>query len=182
MNNMDKVVSIKNNYKTFVIEDCFVPLICNELQCDVSEFASKIKDYNGIYKDKLRIKEYHNLVPLAIRSSYAYQLAGVTVTPTFEANYIALGNDNTPANINDVLLGNELLRSTFTNRYAIDNVAYLDKYWGSTEVGGNTYLEIGVFIDGTGAVDTGYLLSHVIIDEQLAVNESLTVNASFTFV
>lgn len=177
---MDKVVTIKNNYKTIVVSDYFVPLICNELKCDVSEFASRIKDYNGIYKDKLRVKEYHNLIPLAIRSSLAYLISGTTVAPTFKANYIAVGDDITVPTINDTKLGNEQLRGLFSNRYAIDNIAYLDKYWGSTEVGGNTYLEIGIFIDGTATIDTGYLLSKVAIDEQLAINESLSINVTIT--
>jgi hypothetical protein len=177
---MQKVINIENNYKLSIIPDDIVPLICDELQIAQHELSKHIQNYNGIYSSKIKRREYHNLVPLAIRSTLALLISGTNVLPTFQANYIALGNNNTPANINDVILGNEVLRGTFTNRYAIDNTAYLDRYWGSTEVGGNTYLEIGIFIDGTTTANTGYLLSRVIIDEQLAVNESLTINATIT--
>jgi len=41
----------------------------------------------------------HNIVPLVLRSALANKIAGNTVTPTFSANYLALGNSNTaPSN------------------------------------------------------------------------------------
>ena len=177
---MDKTISVVNNYKLFIVDNGFVLPICQELGIAENEFSSKIKEYKGKYKDKIRTKEYHNLVPLGIRTSLAYLISGTSVAPTFKANYVALGDSVTPPTINDTILGNEVKRGIFSNRYAIDNVAYLDKYFGSTEVGGNTYLEIGIFVDGTAGVNTGYLLSKVAIDEQLAINESLTINATIT--
>lgn len=124
--------------------------------------------------------EWHNIVPLVLRESLASLIAWNTVIPTFKANYFALGDDNTAATNTDITLWNETLRWTFTDRFSVLNVAYLDKYFSSAEVGWNTYLEAGVFVDWTASVDTWYLFSRILISESMAVNETLTVNASFT--
>jgi len=139
-----------------------------------------LKHYNGKYKNDIHITKAHNLVPDILREELATLLAGTTVTPTFKANYVALGSDATsPAN-DDTQLGTETLRGLFTNRYAIDNVAYLDKFFSSSEVGGNTYLEAGVFVDGTSSPNSGYLLSHVNMNETMTATESLTINSTIT--
>lgn len=82
------------------------------------------------------IREYrgHNIVPLILREEFASLICGNTVTPTFAANYMALGSDNTPATNADLTLGTETLRGTFTDRFNVENVAYLDKYFSSAEV------------------------------------------------
>jgi hypothetical protein len=128
------------------------------------------------------IREYqgHNIVPLILREEFASLICGNTVTPTFAANYMALWSDNTAATNADLLLWTETLRWTFTDRFNVENVAYLDKYFSSAEVWGNTYLEAGVFVDGTASVDTGYLLSRIIIAETMTATETLTINCSFS--
>lgn len=129
-----------------------------------------------------RQETYHNIVPSILRNQLATLISGTTVIPTFKANYMALGSgSSTPAN-SDTQLQTETLRGLFTNRYAIDNVAYLDKFFSTTEVAGNTYNEAGIFVDGSAGANTGYLLSRVLINETLAVNETLTVNASITII
>lgn len=115
-----------------------------------------------------------------MRDELALLISGTTVTPTFKANYLAMGDDSTPPTNADTILGNETIRGLFSDRFAIDNVAYLDKFWSSAEVGGNSYQEIGVFVDGSGTADTGYLLSHILINETMGVNETLTVNVTIT--
>lgn len=127
-----------------------------------------------------RVGEYHNLVPSILRDTLAANIAGSTVTPTYKANYMALGDDGFAATNEDTTLYNETLRGLFTNRYSIDNVAYLDKFFSTAEVAGNTYNEAGVFVDGSAGANTGYLLSRVIISETMGANETLTINASFT--
>lgn len=128
------------------------------------------------------IREYkgHNIVPLILREEFASLICWNTVTPTFSANYMALGSDNTTPTNADLTLGTETLRGTFTDRFNVENVAYLDKYFSSAEVWGNSYLEAWVFVDGTASADTWYLLSRIIIDETMSATETLTINASFT--
>ncbi len=141
-----------------------------------AEVIEMLKAWKHIGKRKV----YSNLVPNLLRYSLATMISGTAVTPTFQANKVCLGDDNTAVDYTDEELGNETLRSDFGNRYSQFNVAYLDKYFGSAEVGGNSYYEAGVFVDGTAIADSGYLLSHVNIDETMTATESLTVNVTFT--
>jgi hypothetical protein len=53
-----------------------------------------------------------------------------------------------------VKLGNELIRAEIGDRRAVDNIVYLDKNFGSEEIGGLTILEVGVFVDGTDTKDS----------------------------
>ena len=128
----------------------------------------------------IRSRSGHNLVPLLLRNALANKIAGNVVTPTFAANYIALWDSATPPTIHDTTLGNEVLRGEFTNRFAIANIAFLDKFWSSTEVGGATYLEAWIFVDGTASADTWDLLSKIAINEAIGLKETLTINASIT--
>lgn len=142
--------------------------------------VAALQQYEWPLQKYVHTWKWHNIVPSVLRNEFATLIAWTTVTPTFKANYIALWDDNTtPANT-DTLLWNETLRWLFTNRSSVNNIAYLDKFFSSAEVGWNSYLELGVFVDGTGTVDTWYLLSRILINESLGVNETLTINATFT--
>ncbi len=164
----------ENKYRHFFNRD-------GKLQVKYRDRIAQIhRDYEGKYKDQIRVKRVHNLVPSVLRDSLATLISGTTVTPTFKANYMALGSDSTVATNADTTLGTETIRGTFSERSAISNVAYLDKFWSTAQVGGNTYLEAGIFVDGTASVDTGFLLSRVVINEAMGVNETLTINATIT--
>lgn len=139
-----------------------------------------LANYQGELKRFIKTSKYTNLVPNVLRFSFATLISGTTVIPTFKANYLVLGSSGTaPANT-DTSLGTETLRGLFTDRSAVDNVAYLDKFFSSTEVGGNTYLEIGIVVDGTASANTGFLLSHANINETMTSTETLSVNATVT--
>lgn len=124
--------------------------------------------------------EAHNLVPSVLRDELATLISGTTVTPTFKANYIALGTGSTAAANSDTQLGTESVRALFTNRSATLNVAYLDCFFPTSVVGGNSYNEIGIFVDGAAGANTGYLLSRVLSTITLGANQTLTINASVT--
>lgn len=127
-----------------------------------------------------KVSHYHNLVPNVLRYQLATLISGTTVTPTFKANYLALGTGSTtPAN-SDTQLQTETLRAVFTQRQAVNNVAYLDSFFSSTLVAGNTYNEAGIFVDGTSSANTGYLLSHVAINQTIGANQTLTINSTIT--
>lgn len=145
-----------------------------------SEMAKAIREYEGKLSSNFRILEAHNKVPAVLRNELAKLIAGQTVTPTFKANYLALGNGSTAVSDLDVALDNETKRGLWTMRTATDNIAYLDKFFTSTEVGGMNFLEAGVFVDGTASADSGYLLSRVLVDLSISATETLTVNATFT--
>lgn len=123
---------------------------------------------------------YHNLVPSVLRNSLATLISGTNVTPTFKANYFALGSgSNAPSN-SDLTLQIEELRAQFTNRSAYTHIAYLDVFFDSVVVGGETFNEAGIFVDGDVGADTGYLLSRVAINQTLGAAQTLTVNCSIT--
>jgi len=127
-----------------------------------------------------RVWQGHNIVPNVFRNELADLIAGNSISYTLKANYVALGSNATAVANTDTKLGTETIRDTFTNREAVANVAYLDKYFDSYQVGGNTYREIGVFIDGSGTVDSGLLLSHININETIASDETIIVNVTLT--
>lgn len=195
MQNKDNLL-MKANYVLYKATDMLLAIILGEYyNKDVSVFLDvfgKIKkechkdipdilrSYDGTYKNQIQIREWHNLVPDVLRNEMALLISGTTVTPTFKANYLAMGDDSTPPTNADTILWNETIRGLFSDRFSIDNVAYLDKFWSSAEVGGNSYQEIGVIVDGSGTANTGYLLSHILINETMGVNETLTVNVTIT--
>lgn len=127
-----------------------------------------------------KVSRYHNIVPSVLRDELATLISGTTVTPTFKANYFALGTgSNTPANI-DTSLQTETLRAAFTDRSSYTNIAYLDVFFPTASVAGNSYNEAGIFVDGSASVNTGYLLSRVAINQTLGASQTLTVNCSIT--
>lgn len=128
----------------------------------------------------LNVQTAHNIVPSVLRNSLATLISGTTVTPTFKANYFALGSaSSAPAN-SDTQLGTETYRALFTNRSSYTNIAYLDIFLSTAIVGGQSYNEAGIFVDGTGSANTGYLLSRVSTNLTLGSSQTLTVNCSIT--
>lgn len=161
-----------------------VGIVLNSMKEKICPFAKDIakaiREYEGILSPNLRVIEVHNKIPAVLRNELAKLIAGQTVVPTFKSNYIALGTGSVaPADL-DVKLGTETKRGLWTMRTATDNVAYLDKFFTSTEVGGMSFFEAGAFVDGTASVDTGYLLSRVLVNLSISATETLTVNATFT--
>lgn len=139
-----------------------------------------MRNYRGEFRDELKVDRYHNLIPSTLRNSLATLISGTTVAPTFKANYLALGTGSTaPANT-DTQLQTETVRGAFTNRTATNNTAYLDEFFSTSQVAGNTYIEAGIFVDGTATANSGYLLSRVAISVVVAANENLTVNSTIT--
>lgn len=126
-----------------------------------------------------RVKEYKNLIPTVGRTMIADNLTNTSPDNTMLANYIALGTDNTaPAN-GDTTLGTEVYRNTVASRTNSNNVAYITGFFGATE-DDDHYYEAGIFCNGTGAADSGVLLSHVAIDINKSNTETLTVDWTLT--
>jgi len=180
---MDKEIWLKANYKLTICSDIVLQDIMKITGINSPEKA--LKKYKWPLLKSMRTWEWHNLVPLVLRSSLATLISWTTVTPTFKANHIALWSDSTPPTNADTQLWAETIRREFGDRRAIDNVAFLDKNFGSAEVWGNTYNEIWVFVDGTGTApwynaNSGYLLSRILINETMSATESLTINVTFT--
>lgn len=127
--------------------------------------------HSRFLKRQIRIE---NLCPKVGRAVLAARLAG-TFTYTGKINYCALGDDDTDATENDVKLGNELFRKLVSSLTFEDNIAYLSTFFTATEVSG-TFEEVGHFIDGTVAKDSGRLFSRIEDSEtgELPVTKSNT--------
>lgn len=195
-----KVLEVAANYKIHKVSDFIIPsILCEMLKIPlignyervkelfekkdekiILYYIKRIRNYKGIYKRYVQVQESHNIVPLAFRNELAKQLAGGSSTSTFEANYIALGTNATEPNETNTQLGTEIVRGLFTKRGYEENTAYLDKFFGTSEVAGQNLREIGIFVDGTAGINTGTLLSHVNINENMSPNETLTINAEIT--
>lgn len=162
------------NYTITKATDEVASLIFQEI------WSKNLRWYQWKHSDKIQQRHWHNLVPLVLRAELASLIAGNTVTPTFKANYLALWTDSTPPNNSNTQLWAETLRGLFTDRRAIDNIAFLDKFFWSVEVGWNNYNEVWVFVDGSAWVNTWFLLSRININETMQALESLTVNVTIT--
>ena len=189
---LDGEIGIRANYTFRVVDDSEIVRLLWEVykvSRDEAYFRLKNKEYDEqslmylLQKYDLgRVQKHHNLIPNVIRNALATLTSGTAVIPTFIANKVALGTDATLVAVTDETLGNEVIREDFTARSATDNVAYLDKFFASSVVGGNTFQEAGIFVDGANPVNgAGFLLSHVNFNETLTATESLSINCTISY-
>jgi hypothetical protein len=180
----DQEIIAKVNYKVSVFPqkliDSYVKTIKRKDWKKVVAYAARFLSAKDLRELGCRVWQGHNIVPNVFKNELADLIAGNTISYTLKANYVALGSNATTVANTDTQLGTETIRATFTNREAVTNVAYLDKYFDSFQVSGNTYREIGVFIDGSATVNTGLLLSHININETIAEDETIIVNVTLT--
>lgn len=177
---MEKTIHQTINYKITKANESTLRKICDELHCDINEVSSHLRNYKWQHLDELEIREWHNIVPMIVRSEFALLLTWTTPSTTFNCNYCAIWTwSSTPQNT-DVVLDNETKRQTFSNRYSVENVAFFDKFRASSDVWWTTVTECWLFCDWTAMVDTWFLLSRVLLNETMTTTETLTVNASIT--
>jgi hypothetical protein len=125
--------------------------------------------------------EVHNIIPTVGRSVIALWIIGDnTYDAAVGTNYGTLGDDNTAPVNGDTTLGNETYRKATSSATSANNIAYLSNFYTATEVTG-TIEEAGWHIDGTGAADSGQLLSHFLTTSiTKAATETLTVESTLT--
>lgn len=128
---------------------------------------------------KTEVKMYDNIVPTVGRTMIANNLTDATPTNTMLITHAALGSDGTTPVNGDTVLGTETYRNAIASLTNASNVAFATAFFSATEVNG-TFAEAGVFSDGTGTVDTGILLSHVLISVTKSASETLTIDWELT--
>lgn len=132
-------------------------------------------------KANVRTVEFSNIVPIVGRNVLA-RIVGGDFTYTGEINEVALGSGMTLPTDGDTELETETYRQSITDTTFLNNIAYLAAFIPSGS-GTGMYNEAGLFIDGTGAADSGQLFSHVLftptVDKQVLM--SLTIDVSITF-
>jgi hypothetical protein len=134
-------------------------------------------DQNG---EILKVQKYENLIVNLGKYVVARLLAG-DVTYTGEINRMALGTGTNSPAATDTKLQAEIFRDTYQTRSRTNNVLELEYYVGISEANG-TLKEAGLFIDGTGAADSGQLFNRVNIDVTKTASISLIVNVQITIV
>ena len=138
------------------------------------------------YLDQLHkrflVRQYfvENITTTVGRSVIAQRLSG-TVTYTGVVNYCALGSSATPPAVGNTQLGTETYRKALSPSTYLNNVAYLETFFSSTDTNG-TFEEFAFFIDGTGVANSGQMLNrftqHVVKSnvESLNVQSMITIN------
>jgi hypothetical protein len=127
-----------------------------------------------------RVQKRHNLLPTVGRTAVAAHLGDTTPSPSvLYPNYVALGSGtNAPAN-GDTTLQTEVYRNLVASRTYANNIAYLTGFFSATETNG-TYKEAGLFIEGTGAANSGTLFSRVALNITKSNTETLTLDWTIT--
>lgn len=127
------------------------------------------------------VQEVHNIVPTVARAAIANYLTHASPTPsTLYVNKGAVGTGtNAPAN-GDTTLQTETYRNNIASSVSSSNVAYLSMFLNASEAASSTLREAGLFIGGSGTVDTGTLLSRVAINIVKGVADTLTLDWTIT--
>lgn len=142
-----------------------------------AEMQGLIRQLHRVCKTEIIFAE--NIVPTVGRTMIANNLTDATPTNSMLISHAALGTDGTtPAN-GDTTLGTETYRNAIASLTNGSNVGYATAFFNATEVTG-TFAEAGIFSDGTGSVDTGILVSHVLISVTKSSSETLTIDWELT--
>jgi len=128
---------------------------------------------------KVEMLYYENIIPIVGRKLIANNLTNASPTNTMLITHAALGSSSTAVANGDTTLGVEVYRNAIASLTNASNVGYATAFFNATETSG-TYAEAGIFSNGTGTVDTGILLSHVLISVTKSVSETLTIDWELT--
>lgn len=127
-----------------------------------------------------RVKKYHNLVPTVGRTAIANNLSNASPSPAnILVNYGAVGTSAIAASNSDTQLGAEVARNPVASRTNALNIAYITAFFAATEAVA-TLREAAIFIAGSATVNSGTLLSRVIINVTKANTETLTLDWTIT--
>lgn len=141
---------------------------------------------SGMYRQlrdlsMVRMVEVPNIIPTAGRSVIARWIIGDnTYSGDDGANYGSVGSGNTaPAN-GDTQLTTETYRKATSSTARASNIATLSNFYTATEFTG-TVEEAGWHIAGSGAANSGQLLSHFLTGTIVKSSvETLTVESELT--
>ena len=124
-------------------------------------------------------RELHNLTTTVGREFLAQILCNTFSGTNNYVTHLAIGTSNTAANIADTTLGTESFRKEVSSALDSNNVANISTFIGATEAN-FTWEEWGHFIDGTGTVDTGVMLSHLIQTVSKSAPDTKTIDSTYT--
>jgi hypothetical protein len=134
---------------------------------------------DGNVKEK---KAQKNLVVTAGLVAIADRLSNASPASSLLIGYIAVGDDNTAAASGDTTLGNEIARKAVQSRTQSGGVVAVSTTFAVGDIPGvpTTVQEAAVFIEGTGAADSGTLLCHVVESIAVGALDSLFIDWRIT--
>lgn len=122
---------------------------------------------------------YKNLIPTTARALIASHLTNPTPGTALLATYAAVGTNTTAPNNTDVKLGTEIYRNLIASRTSAGNIGFITAFFTAPEAVG-TLKEAGIFMGGSGAANSGTLLSHVAVDITKSNIQTLTLDWTIT--
>lgn len=126
------------------------------------------------------IEAVHNLTALAGRTVAIRKWVGdAAYTDPGEIDYLALGNGAGILTSASTALDNELYRQQADSRGYDENIAYLDWFIESASVADQTFTQLGSFMDGTAAVDSGEAFS-LLSEQSIVKSGSIYISAKYT--
>jgi len=145
-------------------------------------------NFKGVYTFTLRnavtneiehVETVDNLVPTGALALIATLLGSSTGANAGKISHCAVGSNTTaPAN-GDIKLGTETYRNAIASLTSTGAVVYATGFFSASEAIG-THREAGIFINGSGTVDSGTLLSHVAINLTKTGTQTLTLDWTLT--
>ena len=157
------------------------------LETLIKEGAGDSRELIKRLHDLAAVKQFtfDNVVPIVGRQQIAKALTGqFSDIADMEVNYTALGTGTGTAVEGDTVLDTEVFRKAPSSVSYNANLAYFTAFYTAADCSG-TYYEHGIFINGTGAADSGVMLSRVLIDAPTGVTktalQSLTCEHIITF-
>lgn len=137
-----------------------------------------VRGKDGEIKQEVRKK---NLVVLAGLTLLANRISDSTPSSGCLINYIAVGTGVAAPDAANTALGTETARKQVTSRTNSGAVAAISTTFNAGDITPSTLKEVGMFIDGTGTVDSGTLFCRQAIDVAVTALDSVFVDWRVTF-
>lgn len=124
----------------------------------------KIKGIVQLLEDGVVVREMENAIMDSPFTDIMDMMRGSAfVAADYELEYCGVGNDNIAVTTSDTILGNEIKRVLYTNRYRSGFQNIYEFVFLKADAN-DTLKEIGFFLNGNISVDTGKLWSRVLIN------------------
>jgi hypothetical protein len=136
-----------------------------------------VKDQHGNIKHD---KYYDNLTTTVGRALIIERIFNATPSADLLVDYIAVGTGTTAPAVGDTTLETETARKLRVSLANSSNVGSVSTVFAAGDVPTSTLKEVGLFINGTGTVDTGTLLSRTAIDLPVTALDSVFIDYEFT--
>lgn len=136
-----------------------------------------VKDENGVIKYDECID---NVTTNVFRAVIADNMTNAAPSNTMLANYIGVGTGTTTPVVTDTLLQTETARKALTSLASSNNIAAVSTVFSAGDVPASTLREVGLFVDGTGTLDTGVLVSRTAINIVVTALDSVFIDYRIT--